>query len=147
MTVHVADKIIIQDFDVATPVKKVGLAQSFLEKTRAKFWCRQLQVWNIRLEWHAVRQAKIQEDLRWGEGWRGERVVQTVILVPSAGLCLSCSKVWVSLVVWHVTYWYLQEKYIYSMWRNFSYDNAIVQNVTTCHLLLFLYSPCFTAVL
>jgi len=37
VTGHVADKIIIQDFDVATPVKKVGLAQSFLEKTRAKF--------------------------------------------------------------------------------------------------------------
>jgi hypothetical protein len=50
VTGHVADKLIIQDFDIATPVKKVGLAQSFLKKTRAKFRYRQLQVWNIKLE-------------------------------------------------------------------------------------------------
>jgi len=37
VTGHVADKIIIQDFDVATPVKKVGLAHSFREKTRVTF--------------------------------------------------------------------------------------------------------------
>jgi hypothetical protein len=50
VTGHVADKLIIQDFDVATPVNRVGLAQSFLKKTRAKFRCRQLQVWKIKLE-------------------------------------------------------------------------------------------------
>jgi hypothetical protein len=35
----VTGHVIIQDSDVATPVKKVGLVQSFVKKTSAKFRC------------------------------------------------------------------------------------------------------------
>lgn len=47
---HIANKMIIKDFDIATPGKKIGVVQSVMEKTRAAFRCKQLQVWNIRLE-------------------------------------------------------------------------------------------------